>query len=125
MHVEHLAHRLNLPKIKKDWLEAAISISPNHDFRNLYLRYGQQAKELVYYWACKYMKSSDEILAEGFWDIQNPVFPLSGKDILKLGCQPGSIVGDYLQCAQQWWVQNNFSPSHQDCLCYVKTLFNK
>ncbi len=71
------------------------------------------------------MKNSDEILGQAFWDIQNPIFPLTGKDILKLGCQPGPIVGDYLQCAQQWWVQNNFSPNHQDCLRYVTTLFNK
>lgn len=125
VHLEHLAHRLNLTTTQKEWLGTAISLGPNDDFRHLYLCYGQQAKELVHYWARKYMKNSDEILAKSFWDIQNPVFPLSGKDILKLGCQPGPIVGDYLQCAQQWWVQNNFSPSRQDCLCYVKTLFNK
>ncbi len=125
VHVEHLAHRLNLTTAQKEWLEAAVSLGPNDDFRNLYLRYGQQAKELVHYWACKYMKSSDEILAESFWDIQNPVFPLSGKDILKLGCQPGPIVGDYLQCAQTWWVQHNFGPNYQDCLRYVESLFNK
>ena len=125
VHIEHLGHRLNLTTLQKEWLETAISLTPNHDFRNDYLHHSLRTKELVYYWACKYMKNSDEILTQPFWNVQNPVFPLSGKDILKLGCQPGPIVGDYLQCAQQWWVQNNFSPSHQDCLCYVKTLFNK
>jgi poly(A) polymerase len=125
VHIQHLTHRLNLTAAQKEWLGTAISLTPDHDFRNLYLRYGQQAKELVYYWACKYLQNPDVILAEGFWEVQNPVFPLSGKDILKLGCQPGPIVGDYLECALEWWAQNNFKPNTQDCLLYVKTLFNK
>ncbi len=125
VHIEHLVHRLNLTTLQKRWLETAIFLDPNHDFRDDYLHHGQYTKELVYYWACKYMKNSNEILTQPFWNVQNPVFPLSGKDILKLGCQPGPIVGDYLQCAQQWWVQNNFSPSTQDCLRYVESIFNK
>jgi poly(A) polymerase len=125
VHTKHLVHRLNLTTLQKEWLETAVSLAPNHDFRENYLQYGPRTKELVHYWACKYMKDSEEILAETFWDIQDPVFPLTGKDILKLGCQPGPIVGDYLQCAQQWWVQNNFSPSYQDCLRYVESIFNR
>ena len=125
IHIQHLVHRLSLNQAQQEWLESANTITIDHDFRISYLQYGERAKELVWYWACKYEKNADEIFAQTFWNIPNPVFPLAGKDILKLGCQPGPIVGDYLQRAQQWWVENNFSPSYQDCLYYVKSLFNK
>ncbi len=125
IHIEHLVHRLSLNQAQQEWLESASALTIDHDFRLSYLQYGQSAKELVLYWACKYKKNADEIFAQTFWSIPNPVFPLAGKDLLKLGCQPGPIVGNYLQRAHQWWVKNNFSPSHQDCLCYVESLLNK
>ena len=125
IHIEHLVHRLSLNQSQQEWLESASALTIDHDFRLSYLQYGESAKELVWYWASKYKKNADEIFAQTFWSIPNPVFPLAGKDILKLGCQPGPIVGNYLQLAHQWWVKNNFSPSHQDCLCYVESILNK
>ena len=121
----HLVHRLSLTLLQSEWLEYANSLVIDHDFRISYLQYGESAKELVWYWACKYEKNADEIFAQTFWSIPNPVFPLAGKDLLKLGCQPGPIVGNYLQIAHHWWVENNFSPNHQDCLCYVESILNK
>jgi poly(A) polymerase len=125
IHIQHLVHRLSLNQSQQEWLESANALLIDHDFRISYLQYGESAKELVLYWACKYKKNADEIFAQTFWSIPNPVFPLAGKDLLKLGCQPGPIVGNYLQRAHQWWVENNFSPSHQDCLCYVESILNK
>lgn len=123
--IEHLVHRLSLSNSQKKWLETAALLKADHDFRSDYINYGHFTKELVWYWACKYKKNGNEVFKLPFWDAQNPIFPLSGKDLLKLGCQPGPIIGDYLQCAQKWWAQNNFKPSHKDCLLYVKSLFNK
>lgn len=125
IHTQHFVHRLSLNQAQQEWLGAASALTIDHDFRISYLQYGESAKELVWYWACKYKRNADEILAQTFWSISNPVFPLAGKDLLKLGCQPGPIVGNYLQLAHQWWVKNNFSPSPQDCLCYVESILNK
>ncbi len=125
VHTEYLTHRLNLNTHQKEWLEIADNLRHDCDFREIYPQYGNATKELVWYWACKYAKSSTEIFAQPFWQAENPVFPLSGKDILKLGCQPGAIVGDYLKRTQQWWVQNNFIPEYEDCLHYAESLFNK
>lgn len=125
VHIEYLAHRLNLGTDQRKWLEVADSLAPDCDFREFYHQYGNATKELVCYWACKYEKSSAEIFGQSFWQVLNPVFPLSGKDVVKLGCQPGAIVGDCLKRTQRWWVLNNFSPNYEDCLHYAKSLLNK
>ncbi len=122
---EHLAHRLNLSNAQKDWLKIAIALGSDCDFRMQYVEHGQRARELVYFWACTYQKNSDEIFTQDFWNTKTPVFPLGGKDIINLGCQPGPIVGKYLERARQWWAQNNFKPSYRDCLEYAQSLFNK
>lgn len=125
MHKEYLAHRLSLTSKQKEWVNLADNLAPEQDFREIYLQYGEKAKELVWYWACKYQKEANRIFDIPFWQIKKPLFPLIGKDILKLGCQPGPIVGDYLKSTHQWWVKNNFIPSYEDCLNYAKSLFDR
>lgn len=124
VHVEHLAHRLSLGARNKMWLEAAENLSLVEDFREIYLKFGKKTKELVWYWACKYGKNADDIFNLPFWQVENPSFPLKGNDILNLGCQPGPIVGNYLEHTRAWWVKNNFVPKYEDCLIYAKSLFN-
>ncbi len=124
-HVKYLTHRLNLTKAQNMWLEAAESIVFEQDFRELYLRYGTIAKELVYFWAAKFSTSAKAEFSKPFWQVLEPILPLTGKDLLKLGCLPGTIVGSYLKNTKNWWVQNNFVPNHKECLEYAKSLFKQ
>ncbi len=120
--VPHLVHRFNLSKKERDWLNLAVTLVIDQDFRELYLEYGSDAHELVYYWATKFFTSSSDELNKPFWKVPNPKFPLIGKDLLKLGCLPGPIIGTYLKNTHDWWVQNDFIPSHEECLSYVSSL---
>ena len=125
VHIKHLTHRLNLTKAQDMWLEVAESIIFEQDFRKLYLKYGEAAKELVYFWAAKFSTSAKTEFSKPFWQVLEPIFPLTGKDLLKLGCLPGTIVGSYLKNTQNWWVQNNFVPNYKECLEYANSLFKQ
>jgi len=124
IHSEHLAQRLSLDFKQKLWLKVVDGLFPSENFRELYLKHGEKTKELVWYWAAKYKKDAQEIFQHSFWQVKDPQFPLTGQDILNLGCQPGPIVGDYLERARLWWVKNDFIPSYEDCLNYAKSLLN-
>lgn len=124
VHSEHLAHRLSLNAQQKRWLKIAENLEIDQDFKELYMQWGNRTKELVWYWACKHKIDSSEIFEQPFWQVSNPVFPIQGKDVLELGCQPGTIVGEYLQSTRKWWKQNNFNPKREECLSYAKSLFN-
>ncbi len=51
-----------------------------------------------------------------------PIFPLEGKDILKLGFKSGPQVGLILKNIENWWVNNQFKPSKKDCIKKIKQL---
>ncbi len=66
-------------------------------------------------------KKQDETLQDDLlWarSITIPSFPLSGKDLLKQGMATGSQIGLLLAACQQWWVEHDFIPDHQECLDY-------
>ena len=44
-----------------------------------------------------------------------PIFPLSGSDALILGFK-GKSVGQSLKKVEDWWIENEFSPSKEECL---------
>lgn len=121
-HSEHLVQRLNLDFKQKMWLKMADGLFPSEDFRELYLKYGEETKELVWYWAAKYKRDAHEIFDLPFWQVENPHFSLTGQDILNLGCQPGPIVGDCLERTRLWWAKNDFISGYEDCLNYAKSL---
>ena len=54
--------------------------------------------------------------------IKKPVFPVQGKDILKLGIVPGPKIGKYLKKIEEWWIKNNFKPSKQECIEKIQSL---
>lgn len=47
---------------------------------------------------------------------QNPLFPLKGEDLLKLGIPTSPQIGKYLYEIEEWWVKKNFLPTHFECL---------
>jgi len=46
----------------------------------------------------------------------NPVFPLSGQDVLALGIAPGPRVGTLLGEVENWWESGHYAANRQDCL---------
>ena len=55
----------------------------------------------------------------GKWDM--PVLPITGKDLQGLGLEQGPEIGKLLQRLEEWWVENNFKPQHDECLEWVKS----
>ncbi|MGB1077277.1 MAG: CCA tRNA nucleotidyltransferase [Bdellovibrionales bacterium] len=51
-----------------------------------------------------------------------PEFPVSGKDLLKLGVQAGVEMGAILKSVEQWWIENDFQPTKDQCLLQVKPI---
>ncbi|MFN7710225.1 MAG: CCA tRNA nucleotidyltransferase [Holosporales bacterium] len=47
---------------------------------------------------------------------RNPIFPLQGKDIVRLGLTPGPRIGEVLAEVEQWWIRENFTPDKKACL---------
>lgn len=64
-----------------------------------------------------------ETVKECIRELENwkvPEFPVNGYDLQEIGIKPGKRMGDIMKRAEQWWVEQNFSASRQDCLEYIK-----
>lgn len=121
--LNYLIHRLQLNKHEIHKLKIADSLQQQPNFKNIYYTHQSLAKELVYFWAAKFNKNPDEVLEQSYWKIHNPTFNVAGKYLLALGCQEGANVGKYLEITRNWWIENNFLPSHEECLNYARKLF--
>jgi len=55
-------------------------------------------------------------------DWTGATFPLHGRDVIALGQSRGPRIGQLLREVQQWWVENDFRPTHEDCLATLKRL---
>lgn len=53
---------------------------------------------------------------------KQPAFPLSGKDVEKLGIAPGPRMGELLKAVERWWVCMDFTPSKEACFAEAKKL---
>ncbi|QOL19482.1 CCA tRNA nucleotidyltransferase [Candidatus Bodocaedibacter vickermanii] len=51
-----------------------------------------------------------------------PKFPVSGGDLQELGFTPGPLMGEILKKAEQWWVDQDFTPDHKQCLKHIQQL---
>lgn len=118
--INFLAHRLGLNNKQIELLQLADSIKENTNFKKIYYEHKQIAKELVYFWGSKFNKDTKKILNENYWGNNNLKFPLSGSDVIKLGCNPGPNIGEYLRLTRDWWIDNDFTPGYGECLEYVK-----
>jgi len=54
--------------------------------------------------------------------LDTPKFPVSGGDLQELGFTPGPLMGEILKKAEQWWVDQDFTPDHQQCLKHIQQL---
>ena len=48
-------------------------------------------------------------------------FPFTGQDLLNQGIPAGPAMGKLLDKCEQWWVENDFKPTQQECLAYCQT----
>ncbi|NDE89824.1 MAG: CCA tRNA nucleotidyltransferase [Alphaproteobacteria bacterium] len=86
-------------------------------------RYGLDLTEefLVLNMACGAQFNWDS--ARGMLEKWQPkTFPLKGEDILGMGLPPGPRVGEILHAVEEWWVAQNFVPSHAACIEYAKRM---
>ncbi|NLG90616.1 MAG: CCA tRNA nucleotidyltransferase [Acetobacter sp.] len=51
--------------------------------------------------------------------LEIPVFPLAGRDLLDAGCQPGPHVGQVLKDVRNWWQQGGCTADKQACLAHA------
>jgi poly(A) polymerase len=51
---------------------------------------------------------------------QNPVFPLRGEDMIKLGIPAGPRIGQILQAVEEWWIAGDFLADREACLAQAK-----
>lgn len=54
------------------------------------------------------------------WDL--PKFPINGFDLQVMGFEPGPLIGELLQNTESWWVKQNFQPTRNECIDYIRTL---
>lgn len=54
--------------------------------------------------------------------LDTPKFPVSGGDLQELGFTPGPLMGEILKKAEQWWVDQDFTPDHKQCLKHIQQL---
>lgn len=48
-----------------------------------------------------------------------PKFPLTGRDVKKLGVEQGAGVGKLLRAAEDWWIEGDFRAGRTECLAWV------
>lgn len=58
-------------------------------------------------------------------DLHIPPFPLKGKELMAAGYSPGPDFQQILSQTTEWWCQNGFTPTKDECLTYVKMNFSR
>jgi poly(A) polymerase len=57
-----------------------------------------------------------ETYFESLLEWQPPSLPVSGDDVTTLGISPGPEVGRLLGALEEWWIEQNFTPSRMECM---------
>jgi tRNA nucleotidyltransferase/poly(A) polymerase len=52
------------------------------------------------------------------WDQRS--FPLKGRDLMNLGLEEGSKIGDILAKVKNWWIKNCCEPDKKSCLEFAQ-----
>ncbi len=56
---------------------------------------------------------------------QVPSFPLTGKDLIEIGCKPGADLGGYLKQANDYWEANNYLLKRDELIQYIQGIIKK
>jgi len=109
-----LLHSLCLPKIKIDW-KAPMLEQKKYIYLLGWQRYAQlftiaDTERKIYINHISLLKN-----------FTPPILPLTGNDI---GFLKGPAVGAALATAEKYWLENNFSPSKDSLLLYIKRIYS-
>ena len=127
----HLAQGLRLSNSERDRLVAMAApefdLSPALDGparrRALYAVGAVAWPDLVLSaWAAGHDKPDNKDWQALFNETQDwtrPKFPLTGRDVKKLGIGEGSAVGELLRAAEAWWIEGDFRADRQECLTWL------
>jgi len=121
-----VAARLKLPNRDSEKLRALAELANllrGHlapaPLRRILYQYGAENTRAALFLENVHVESLATITA---WE--NPTFPLTGKDITKLGIPAGPRIGEILRDTEQWWIENDFRSDRAACLArahqYVK-----
>jgi len=128
----HLAQGLRLSNSERDRLVAmaapSVVPSPGMDGparrRAIYAAGAEAWPDLVLSaWADGRDNPGDEAWRDLFTEAERwprPRFPLTGRDVKKLGIAEGAAVGELLRAAEAWWIEGDFAAGRQDCLAWLK-----
>jgi poly(A) polymerase len=127
----HLAQGLRLSNRERDRLVAMVEppadLSPALDAaarRRALYRVGAEAWPdlVISAWAASRNTPDDtgwQSLFEESKDWQRPKFPLTGRDVKKLGIEEGAALGELLRAAEAWWVEGDFRAGRKECLAWL------
>ena len=51
-----------------------------------------------------------------------PIFPISGKDLKKIGMSEGKKIGQIIKTTRDWWINNDCMPDKNKCISFIKKL---
>lgn len=127
----HLGQGLRLSNSERDRLAAMASPeivpSPGLDRatrrRGLYAVGPETWSDLVLLtWASGHEEPDDRDWRAMFNEAQHwdrPKFPLSGRDVRKLGIEEGARIGELLRAAEEWWIGGDFQADRKECFAWL------
>lgn len=127
----HLAQGLRLSNSERERLVAMVApeieLSPALDGaarrRALYALGAEAWPDLALSaWATGHDGPDDEGWRDLFNETRNwerPKFPLTGRDVKKLGVEEGAAVGELLRETEVWWVAGDFRANRKECLAWL------
>ena len=129
---ENLAMRLKISKKDRElFVHWAVNNPPFDDFlsmngiRGLLYRYGRDFCYNKFLIQCALLKKEPENLDLILSRIQNmeiPIFPLKGKNIIEAGISDNRQIGHILDALEEEWILSNFSLSFDDLMLKAKDI---
>ena len=129
---ENLAMRLKISKKDRElFVHWAVNNPPFDDFlsmngiRGLLYRYGRDFCYNKFLIQCTLLKKEPENLDLILSRIQNmeiPIFPLKGKNIIEAGISDNRQIGHILDALEEEWILSNFSLSFDDLMLKAKDI---
>jgi hypothetical protein len=115
-----LAHRLHFSRKQRDRL--GFLLAPPVDLTAVD---DQELRRLLYRWGVE--RLDDLARLQGATALlpvigkgAPPPFPLSGRDALDLGVEPGTRVGDLLAAVEAWWIDHDFAGGRKELLAELR-----